>query len=64
VYNLGGGGRGHTLQPFALEEFVHFDVIVMRNGVLGGGSDMHCRWDKEDSRLRGVHEPIPLPEKE
>jgi hypothetical protein len=39
-YTIGlGGSYGHKFKPIDLDELVHFDVVVVRNGVHGGSTN-------------------------
>jgi hypothetical protein len=45
-----GGSYGHSWRPTTASELVHFDGILIMNGVLGGnGGDLFRRWDEQSS---------------
>jgi hypothetical protein len=40
-----GGSYGHSFKEVMLEELLHFDSVVVRDGVYGGtDGTMYCRW--------------------
>jgi hypothetical protein len=40
-----GGAYGHAFKPLILDEIVHFDGIIVRDGVRGGSNgDVHRCW--------------------
>ena len=44
------GAYGHNFKPVMCAELLHFDMCVVRDGVLGGmGGAIYCRWKKDDS---------------
>ena len=45
-----GGSYGHSCKPLMVADLVHFDMAVIRDGVLGGmGGAIYRRWDKDGS---------------
>ena len=46
AYSIGlGGSYGHKFKPVELHELVHFDGVVVKDGVRGGSvGAMYRRW--------------------
>jgi hypothetical protein len=45
-----GGSYGHSFQPSKIPELLHFDMILVRDGVCGGSQRaLHNRWDENDA---------------
>ena len=45
-----GGSYGNSFSPPKIEDLLHFDMITVRDGVLGGSKGaVHLRWDQDDS---------------
>ena len=41
------GAYGHAFKPLNLDELVHFDGVLVRNGVRGGSNGaVHRRWEQ------------------
>ena len=44
------GSYGHDFKPIMSKELLHFDMVVVRDGLLGGMSGaIHRRWKKDDA---------------
>ena len=45
-----GSTYGHTIKEAVMPEYVHFDGVLVRDGVLGGGDGaLYRRWQKDSS---------------